>query len=267
MMRLTRHSPAWYDRLSSMQEGYYYPWQSTLADGNGESAYRDLVCELLTPELDVLDAGCGHGEQALDFAPFCRTMLGYDRVQKYIDLAEAACQARGVSNAVFVCANSKCPDEPSGVRVPAPDRSIDLVISRRGPTHWIEDVPRFCRPGARLLQLNPCSRAHEPPWDVMLPDSMRLPEPNPGSAVGMQNFIERRLAVAGLALHSAWSFDVPEWYHSPLDLYRSLTFGEDPQDVPAWNDVRSDLAELFERHASGPGLEDRHRRFLWMAEV
>ena len=150
-MRVLAHSPAWYDRLSSMQEGYYYPWRSTLADGNGESAYLDLARELLAPELDVLDAGCGHGAQTLDFAPLCRTILGYDRVQKYIDLAESAREARGVSNATFICANSKRPDEPNGVRVPVPDRSVDLVISRRGPTHWIEDAPRFCRAGARLL--------------------------------------------------------------------------------------------------------------------
>ena len=96
---------------------------------------------------------------------------------------------------------------------------------------------------------------------------MRLPAPAPESAGTMRDLIERRLSVAGLALHSAWSFDVPEWYHSPLDLYRNLTFGEDPQDVPAWSDVRPEFVELFERHASGPGLGDRHRRFLWMAEV
>ena len=96
---------------------------------------------------------------------------------------------------------------------------------------------------------------------------MRIPAPDPGSADTMRDLIERRLTVAGLALHSAWSFDVPEWYHTPLDLYRNLTFGEDPRDVPTWNDVRLDFLELFERHASGPGLEDRHRRLLWMALV
>ena len=83
----------------------------------------------------------------------------------------------------------------------------------------------------------------------------------------MRRAVERSLAVAGLALHSAWSFDVPEWYHSPLDLCKSLTFGEDPNDVPEWQDVRSDFAELFDRHATGLGLEDRHRRLMWMALV
>ena len=266
-MRLTPHSPAWYDRLSSLQQGYFYPWESTLADGNGESAYLTLVRELLTLELDVLDAGCGHGDLTLDLAPLCRTIVGYDRVQKYIDLAETACQARGVSNAAFICANPKRPNELKGVRVPVPDRSVDFVISRRGPTHWIEDAPRFCRAGARLLQLNPCSRAIEPLWNQALPESLRLPVPDPEATGDMRNAIERRLAAAGLALHSAWSFDVPEWYHSPLDLYKSLTFGEDPKDIPDWNDVRSDFVELFERHASGPGLEDRHRRLLWLAQV
>ena len=27
-MSLTAHSPAWYDRLATMQNGYRYPWRS-----------------------------------------------------------------------------------------------------------------------------------------------------------------------------------------------------------------------------------------------
>lgn len=28
--RIVPHSPAWYDRLATLQEGYHYPWQSQL---------------------------------------------------------------------------------------------------------------------------------------------------------------------------------------------------------------------------------------------
>ena len=96
MTELPRHGNVWYDRLSSMQEGYFYPWQSTIGQGDGESAYLSLVREFLTPESDVLDAGCGHGELALDLAPLCHTIVGYDRVQRYIDLAELGCEKPSV---------------------------------------------------------------------------------------------------------------------------------------------------------------------------
>ena len=79
--------------------------------------------------------------------------------------------------------------------------------------------------------------------------------------------IERRLAGAGLSIHSAWTFDVPEWFHKPVDLYKFLTFGEDPKSVPAWEDVEDDLERLFGRYAGTKGLEDRQRRYLWKAIV
>lgn len=38
-MSLRPHSAEWYDRLYTLQPGYYYPWRSRLAAGNGEDAY------------------------------------------------------------------------------------------------------------------------------------------------------------------------------------------------------------------------------------
>ena len=154
-MSLRPHSDAWYERLASMQAGYFYPWSSTIAPGNGEDAYLDLVRRHLSPNLDVLDAGCGDGELTFGLAPLCRTIHGYDRVQRFIDIAVAASRERGVDNARFIHFDSHSNANDGHVYVPVPDTSIDVVVSRRGPTHWIEDVRRFCRPGATLIQLNP----------------------------------------------------------------------------------------------------------------
>lgn len=266
-MSLRPHSDAWYERLASMQAGYFYPWSSTIAPGNGEDAYLDLVRRHLSPNLDVLDAGCGDGELTFGLAPLCRTIHGYDRVQRFIDIAVAASRERGVDNARFIHFDSHSNANDGHVYVPVPDTSIDVVVSRRGPTHWIEDVRRFCRPGATLIQLNPLDRLCDPAWNRDVPAAMRLPPPEPDPDTGMRGAIEQRLALVGLRLHSAWTLDVPEWLDQPRDLYKFLTFGEDTDEVPPWPEISGDLQRAFERHAGPHGLELRHRGFLWKAIV
>lgn len=264
---ITPHSNAWYDRLGTLQSGYFDPWQSTLGRGDGESVYLNLVQELISRDADVLDAGCGHGDVVLEMAPLCRSIIGYDRVQSFIDAAENQRVARDCGNARFVCHDSHQRANDGHARIPLEDNSIDLVISRRGPTHWVEDARRVCRPGSQLVQLNPMGRKEEPIWNPDLPEPLRLPEPTEGEADSIVTTIEGRLAAGGLCLDSAWTFDVPEWLHAPLDLYRFLTFGEAVASIPAWEEVEEDLTRVFLRHAGAQGLENRHRRFLWKAVV
>ncbi len=267
MQVITPHSNAWYDRLSGQQDGYSYPWQSTLGSGDGESAYLELAHDHLSTNTSVLDAGCGHGTVALDLAPLCHWVIGYDRVEAYIQIAEKSRAARKIQNVSFICHDSHKTVNEGEVRVPAQDNSIDLVISRRGPTHWIEDVRRFCRRGATLIQLNPMGRSEVPVWNKALPTPLQLPAPDAAEANAIVDVIERRLAGAGLCIHSAWTFDVPEWFHTPVDLYKFLTFGEDPKSVPAWAAVEDDLERLFGYYSGTKGLEGRQRRFLWKATV
>lgn len=85
---VTPHSNEWYDRLATLQDGYFYPWRPRIGSGNGEEAYLELVDDYLTPATDVLEVACGHGEHALSIASKCRSVLAYDRVRPYIDLAE-----------------------------------------------------------------------------------------------------------------------------------------------------------------------------------
>lgn len=267
MQAVTPHSKAWYERLSKQQNGYYYPWQSTLGSGDGESAYLSLVRDNLSKSTKVLDVGCGHGDVALDLAPLSHSIIGYDQVQSFIQIAEKNRAARAIPNVTFICHDSHKSANEEQVRIPVPDNSIDLVISRRGPTHWIEDARRICKRGSCLIQLNPLGRKEEPFWNRSLPEPLQLSSPNHADANSPVGVIEFRHASVGLCIHSAWTFDVPEWYHAPVDLYKSLTFGEDPMSIPTWEEVESDLERLFARYAGAKGLEDRHRRFLWQTTI
>ena len=91
-MELRPHSKAWYERLATMQQGYHYPWRSILPAINGEDMYLEILRQGLAPDKDVLDVGCGHGEVALDIAPLCNSVLAYDRVAHYIELARNLAQ-------------------------------------------------------------------------------------------------------------------------------------------------------------------------------
>ena len=258
------HSTEWYQRLSTLQQGFYQPWASRLASGNGEDAYIDLVSEHLDAQADLLDVACGHGALTLQFTPRCRSTLGYDLIPSYIEMAQVAAEEQGINNARFVCHDSSIPANGGRVVLPGEDNSFDLLISRRGPFHWVEDARRVARDGATMIMLIP-DTTPMPPWHDDLPDALQWSvgsDPN-----WARNVIEPRLNKGGVALHSWWSFDVPEYFDAPEQLYTRLTWGNTPDEKPSYDDVASDLATLFAAHSTHEGLALRHRRHLWKAVV
>ena len=263
-MSLEPHSPAWYDRLATLQTGYHYPWQSTLGAHNGEDVFLALVQQHCRPEADVLEAACGHGELALWIAPQVRSVLAYDRTAAWIELARHATQAQARPNVRFLIHDSSPGANGGRARLPADDRSMDLLICSKGPFHWILDARRVARPGATLLMLVPDARPH-PAWHADLPPMLQWPEG--GGPSWAQRAIGERLAAGGLDLDSWWSFDVPEHVPSPEQLYVMLTWGDASTEVPTFEAVRPALERIFREHADDAGLTVRHRRHIWQAVV
>lgn len=252
------------EALAAQQGGYFYPWRSALGEGNGEEAYTQLVKGQLSPEKIVLDAGCGHGTDMLAFAPKVRRFIGYDAVQSFIAIARRRADAAGLTNVELVCANSS-PRLNGGVaRIPVPDQTLDLIVSRRGPTNWIADARRACRLGARLIQLNPLP-APAPAWNGELPRALRAAESSANPArPNLAAEIETALTAAGLKLETGEVFDVPEIFHEPEELFRCLTFMRFEPETPSWDSARPHFERLFARHAP---IALRQRRFLWTAVV
>lgn len=263
-MRLQPHSPEWYDRLATWQDGYYYGWDSQLAPGNGEEEYLELVNQHLRPDSDVLDVACGHGEVALAIAPFCQSVVGYDRVASWIERARQTARQQGLTNATFLCHDSSLDANEGKACLPGADGSYDLLICRRGPFHWVEDARRVARPSATLLMLVPDPRPL-PPWNDRLPEILRLSAPtDPHWA---RPAIEKRLAIGGLTFHSWWSFDVPEFFPGPAQFYDFLTWGWTAEEVPSFPEMQPILEKIFTEYAGPTGLELRHIRHLWKAVV
>jgi len=261
-MEIKPHSHPWYHRLSQLQTGYYYPWKSSLAEGNGEDAYHELLEKHLAKDKDVLDVGCGHGEFTLSLADRCRSILAYDRIPAYIDLAREQAENSGIKNVTFLCHDSKSGELPS---IPAEDDAFDLLISCRGPLHWIPDARRVARPGARLIQLNPMETL-PPPWVDLLPEVLQT-QAQIDYRFRMRENIEYQLDLGGLQLHSCWTFDVPEYFDDPEQLYLRLAWGYTMEEVPSFRDVRDIFEQIYAQYADALGVQMRHRRFLWMALV
>jgi SAM-dependent methyltransferase len=254
---VTPRKPEWVrrnERLAERYGGFVYPWRSTIEAGNGEDAFTALVHEHLRAELDVVEAGCGHGSDALQFAPRVRSYLGYDAVEPFVSTARERAGAAALRNVEFLVSDSS---PKRGGRVPASDRSVDLVISRRGPLNFILDAPRFCRPGAALLQL--CYLATPlPDWNDSLPPELRLAPETDAATADVREYLKR----AGLRMLDWRTFDAEERFDQPLELLRRLTWNreapvDESRDLPA-------VSALFERLGR---VSLRQRRFLWKAIV
>lgn len=261
---LVPQTPSWWDRLATMQKGYVYPWHAHLPPVHGEDAYLDLVEQHLDPDEDVLDAACGHGEVALHIAPRCRSVLGYDRTAPWIDLARHNAQERGLGNATFVCHDSSLEANGGHALLPGPDAAFDLLICSKGPFHWIEGARRVARPGATLIMLVP-DAIPLTKWHAQLPSSLRWQEAT--DPAWARPAIEARLAKVDLRLHSWWSFDVPEYFPDPRELYTLLAWGKQADEVVGFDQAEPILTRIFDTYADPEGLEVRYRRYLWKALI
>jgi SAM-dependent methyltransferase len=263
-MVLARHSHEWYLRLAELQDGYFYPWKSRIPPHNGEDTYLELVKLHLSSEKDVIDIGCGHGDVPLLLAPLCKSITGYDRVDKYLQIARANAQKRNLINARFIGGDDNSVGEKSAP-IPVADHSFDLFISRRGPTDWFFDVPRAARENAVLIQLN-ALEALIPPWNDEQPEVFRITNKNRATNEKWPEYIRGSLKEIGIKLHSYWIFDVPQVFESVAEYYKFLSWGYLENEVPAFGECRQALEGIFKKYGDSDGLDIRFRRFLWKGE-
>jgi SAM-dependent methyltransferase len=260
---LLSQTAAWYDRLVTLQKGYTYTWRSHLDPWHGEDNFRTLIFQHLHSNMDVLDIACAQGDIALDIAPYCRSVVGYDRTAAWIDLAQGTAQERCLTNTTFIHHDSSAEANGGRIHLPTPDEAYDLLICSKGPFHWIEDARRIARPGAVLLMLVPDATPLTT-WTTLLPEPLRWQENDPNWA---RPAIEQRLAGAQLSLHSWWSFDVPEIFPNPKELYVWRNWGNTPDEVPPYAEIALDLEHIFQQYGGPQGLEIRRRRYIWKAII
>lgn len=107
----------------------------------------------LPPDSRVVDVGCGEGAHAFRLAThFGFRVLGIDPVQRHLDLAREA--RREVAPDI---ASRVSFERGTATRIPAPDRSLDLVWSRDvmvhvdHPVDAFHEFARVLRPGGYVV--------------------------------------------------------------------------------------------------------------------
>jgi SAM-dependent methyltransferase len=113
-----------------------------------------LVATLgITPELDVLDLGCGDGTTALPAAQLGADVLGVDIAANLVAAGNARAQAAGLTNLRFQEGDATDLKDIA-------DDSFDLVVSIFGamfaprPFDVAKEVVRVTRPGGRIVMGN-----------------------------------------------------------------------------------------------------------------
>ena len=88
-----------------------------------EAAYQkklEVTRDYLTPDMELLEFGCGTGSTAILHAPYVKHILAIDISPKMIEIARGKAEAQGVENVTF---------EPSTLdEVEVSDQSLDAVL-------------------------------------------------------------------------------------------------------------------------------------------
>lgn len=249
--------------------GFAHRWHSSVAAGNGEDAFMDLVDQYIRPEYDVLDLGCGHGELTLTLAARCRTIVGLEREPCYLELAKELATEQNVANALFYQVNlAGVEDEDHDFAgFPLADESIDLFVNRRGPIlrRYLDEAIRVARPGAVIVGLHPTGNAPTPSWRDQLPEPYR----NVLMALSFDEvtgWVIDPLRTAGISDYSLRWIDVPEFLRTPDELYVRLG-GSQTADAPAYQTIEPQLRKIFKQHGTSKGIVLRHQRLLWQANL
>lgn len=251
------------------ERGFAHRWQSSVASGNGEDAFIDLVDQYLRPDCDVLDLGCGHGEFTLILAARCHSIVGIERNPDYLELAWELTKEQNVTNAQFYQAHlAGADDEERGfVGIPIANNSIDLFINRRGPLlkRYLDEAIRVGRPGAILVGLHPTGNAPAPLWLDQLPTTYQS-KFKVYSFEAVTEWVTGPLQAAGIAEYSLWWIDVPEYLRTPHELYVRL--GDlQAADTPEYQNVEPQFTKIFEKYSTSQGIVLRHQRLLWQASL
>ncbi|MHB8928434.1 MAG: class I SAM-dependent methyltransferase [Bacillota bacterium] len=221
----------WYNAIAARHGGYLRTWDSEFDGPDGEAAFTDWLRRTIRSHPRVLDVGCGDGLYTLVMSSLAEHITGVDYAENMIRLAERHRREAAVANADFVCTGGR-------VEVyPFPDRSFDLIYSRRGPTSHLVDARRMLKPGGLVA----------------------------GIHSGERERVLERLTVNGYEVLTNDEYAGTEHLKTELDLARWLSRTPGAPDF-----TTPEMADELERAAgtyshSDKGITVPHWRFIWVA--
>lgn len=122
-----------------------------------EEAYQHKLAktrEYFTPDMSVLEFGCGTGTTSLSHAPFVKHIRATDFSSNMIDIARDKADAAGVENVTFDCVGVE--------EITAADETYNVIMGH-SILHLLEDkgavmaqVRRWLKPGGVFISSTVC---------------------------------------------------------------------------------------------------------------
>ncbi len=135
-----------------------------------EAAYQrklKVTQDYLTPDMEVLELGCGTGTTALIHAPFVKHITGVDISRNMLEIARAKADAADMTNVTF--------QQSSIDDLKAPVASFDVVMGH-SILHLLENkeaviakVNRMLKPGGVFVSSTACLGGRVPVLRAILP--------------------------------------------------------------------------------------------------
>ncbi len=115
--------------------------KSPVSDEKSYQQKLEITRGYLTPDMKVMEFGCGTGSTAISHAPFVKSILATDFSEKMLDIARDKAREAGVENVTF---------KQSGIdEFDAPNQSYDVIMGH-SILHLLPDKERVI---AKVFQL------------------------------------------------------------------------------------------------------------------
>jgi len=118
---------------------------TSVVHATGADLARLAAIAQARPDARVLDLGCGGGHVTFAVAPHVREVVAYDLAPEMLDVVAGAARERSLANVTT--------QQGVAERLPFPDASFDMVMSRYSAHHWrdfsasLAEAARVLRPG------------------------------------------------------------------------------------------------------------------------
>lgn len=128
-------SSNFYDNVAKKFGGYAFgkghvKHISEYPTGDPEKIFKKKLLNLANKNKIALDAGCGNGKFGFQIAKYFLSITGIDISKELLKIAGQKKNTLHVKNVVFKFQDA--------AKTPFPDKSFDIIYSRRGPTPFAE---------------------------------------------------------------------------------------------------------------------------------